>query len=179
MQFWKLFSNSSIKTDSTTAYFSLLKGLCLANISKWIGLFAITWGSTSLSPPCALVSVDTVTITHWRFCCWAVGICVVPGHSMGKNWYRVAARLHGGCRLDKPMKTNESWFFARSCEAFSLLWLTTWLFDHFNKQTNKKGNINLVYMISWGVVSELDFLKDALHQQVEYISLCKQWVGGG
>lgn len=138
MQFWKLFSNSSIKTDSTTAYFSLLKGLCLANISKWIGLFAINWVSTSLSPPCALVSVDTVTITHWRFCCWAVGICVVPGHSMGKNWYRVAARLHGGCRLDKPMKTNESWFFARSCEAFSLLWLTSWLFDHFNKQTNKQ-----------------------------------------
>ena len=38
-----------LKTESTDAYFSVFTGLCLANISKCMKLFAITWACHSLS----------------------------------------------------------------------------------------------------------------------------------
>jgi len=58
-------SNSFIKTESKAVYFSLFTVLSLASISKYLKLFAITWVSTPLHPPCALDSIKTVETAHW------------------------------------------------------------------------------------------------------------------
>lgn len=47
----KPISNSFIKKVSKAAYFSLFTGLHLANVSKCIKLYAITWVSIALHPP--------------------------------------------------------------------------------------------------------------------------------
>lgn len=49
-QSWNLFSNSCIKTKSMDAYFLPLPGLCLANVSQGIQLFATMRVSTALHP---------------------------------------------------------------------------------------------------------------------------------
>lgn len=39
----QIYQNSCIKTESKFAYFSCFTGLCLANVSKFVKLFVLTW----------------------------------------------------------------------------------------------------------------------------------------
>jgi len=85
LQSWNLFSNSFIKRESMTAYSLLFIGMCLASVSKYIQLFAITWVSTAQHCPvfsrCWVMSVclqplcgDTAFVVQGRLCCklcWA------------------------------------------------------------------------------------------------------------
>jgi len=48
-QSWNLFPNFGIKMEGTATYFSLFTGLCLADASKCMKLFAITWTCHNLS----------------------------------------------------------------------------------------------------------------------------------
>lgn len=69
--------------------FLLFTGLCLANVSKCIELFAITWVSAVLCPPHVLLSAQRVLIAHWQFgCCWVSGRshCYDVGDRLPKKW---------------------------------------------------------------------------------------------
>lgn len=58
---WNLLSNFS----KHGCIFSAVHRMCLANVSTCIKLFAVTWASTALLPPRALVSAQTTLIGHW------------------------------------------------------------------------------------------------------------------
>jgi len=61
--------------ESRATFFFLITGLCVANVSKCIQLFAITWVSTTLSCPCTPVLAQTALKAHWLFgCCWVTGV---------------------------------------------------------------------------------------------------------
>lgn len=73
---WNLLSNFS----KHGCIFSAVHRMCLANVSTCIKLFAVTWASTALLPPRALVSAQTTPIGHWWFGgYWAVGACLGLG----------------------------------------------------------------------------------------------------
>ena len=108
LQSWNPFSNSFIKTESTAAYSSLFRGLCLANIPKCIQLFAITAVSTAQRyPSCALVSVDTdgwmllsggsvPGATLW----WRAATFIVWGRGWAALPYILGSMWPTGCGLD-------------------------------------------------------------------------------
>lgn len=72
---WNLFSSFFIKMKSMAAYFLMCAGLCLANVSKSIILFAITWTSTSLCPGLSPDGANSAQTFRW---CW--------GAKPGRSW---------------------------------------------------------------------------------------------
>lgn len=85
-QSWNLISNSVLRMESMAVYFLLFKGLFLASVSKCIQLFAITWVSTTLCPPCALVLAQMVLISHWCVIVVSDGCIARPGCSVGQSY---------------------------------------------------------------------------------------------
>lgn len=65
LQFWNLFSNSFNTVESTAAYLLLFTGLCLANASKCMKLFSITWAYHNLSFILYTVMVWNIKQMSW------------------------------------------------------------------------------------------------------------------
>jgi len=128
---WNLFSNSFIRMESMATYFSLFRGLYLANITKCIKLFAIAWFSTAQSPLLMLVSVQTaVLLLLSTGCIPRVRASHLAGnsHHSGTGQRAAAGRTGQDCmwpmaqRLDVPGLSH----LLRSLSVSIILWLWSW-----------------------------------------------------
>lgn len=82
LQSWNLFLNSLIKTANSIQPCFLFTGLCLADVSKGIQLFAITWVSTALCPmpmfqprpiwSCQFIEVLNCQSFQYETCSWSI-----------------------------------------------------------------------------------------------------------
>ena len=105
---WNLFSNSFIKTQSMAAYFSLFTRLCLASVSQYIQLFAITelaLHSTAHIP----VSAQAVLIAHC--CVVAVSDGCAPGAGLGHS----VGQSHRHDGTGHPEWTGLGWLRPTDC----------------------------------------------------------------
>lgn len=122
-QSWNIFSDSFLTIESRTVCFLLFRALCLATVSQCINLFAITWASSVLCPPHALVSAQMGLTVHqclvftdqwvhsWVFgkqscCLYSVGqgvatLWAVPGPGLDMPDTESASLLIFINRLDK------------------------------------------------------------------------------
>lgn len=84
-QTWNVFSRYRIKTESTATYFLLFAGLCLANASKSINLFAIIWvGTTLCSVPWFQHIQNGAAMFSW---CWQAGLGQAASWEEQRLWW--------------------------------------------------------------------------------------------
>lgn len=113
---WNLFC---IIMESKADYFLLFIVLCLVRLWKCLKLFAITWVTTTLWPPCVLVSACTVLIMHQCLVVADLSVLLTNGGTPSLSGVESLPWWHSGRELTTVQQHRLCWPLA-ACRPWML-----------------------------------------------------------